>query len=98
MRILKKIPANMGCLTNVVLMLAHRLRRWPNIETASVKRPVFSWDTYDIMVFQKYIRCFKAGSLHDKIDVERRRVFNNLLYRGTQTSILTNRVSYMPLK
>ena len=34
--------ANAGCLANVVLMLAHRLRRWANIKTTLVKRPVFS--------------------------------------------------------
>ena len=35
------IPANTGHSPNVVSMLAHRLRRWPNIETALGECPVF---------------------------------------------------------
>ena len=35
------IPTNTGHSLNVVSMLAHRLRRWPNIETALGECPVF---------------------------------------------------------
>ena len=35
-------PAYTGRLTNVVLMLVQRRRRWPNIKTTLVKRPVFA--------------------------------------------------------
>ena len=31
---LQRIPANKGHSPNAVLMLHHRLQRWPNIETA----------------------------------------------------------------
>ena len=36
------IPATTGHLPNAVSMLAHRLRRWPNIETALGECPVFA--------------------------------------------------------
>ena len=36
------IPANTRRSTNVVLMLAHRLRRWANIKTSLVERLVFA--------------------------------------------------------
>ena len=35
-------PANTGHSPNAVSMSAHRLRRWPNIETALGKFPVFA--------------------------------------------------------
>ena len=35
-------PANTGHSPEAVSMLAHRLRRWPNIETALSKFPVFA--------------------------------------------------------
>ena len=35
-------PANTGKSPNAVSMLAHRRRRWPNIETALGECPVFS--------------------------------------------------------
>ena len=41
-QLLRAIPANTGHSHNAVSMLAHRLRRWPNIETALGKCPVFS--------------------------------------------------------
>ena len=33
---------NMRRLTNIILMLAHRLRRWANIKITLVKRPMFA--------------------------------------------------------
>ena len=36
------IPANTACWNNDVLMLAQRLRRWPNIKTSLVQRVVFA--------------------------------------------------------
>ena len=36
------LPANKGDLPNAVSMLAYRLRRWPNIETALGECPVFA--------------------------------------------------------
>ena len=36
------VPANTGHSPNAVSMLAHRLRRWPNIETALGECPVFA--------------------------------------------------------
>ena len=36
------VPVNTGLLTNVVLMLDQRRRRWANIKTALVKSPVFA--------------------------------------------------------
>ena len=41
-RITLIIPANTGHSTNAVSMLAHRLRRWPNIETTLGECPVFA--------------------------------------------------------
>ena len=41
-RITLIIPANTGHSTNAFSMLAHRLRRWPNIETALGECPVFA--------------------------------------------------------
>ena len=35
-------PANTGHSPSAVLMLAHRLRRWPDIETALGECPVFA--------------------------------------------------------
>ena len=35
-------PANAEHSPNAVSMLAHRLRRWPNIETALCECPVFA--------------------------------------------------------
>ena len=39
---LRTQPARTRHLTNVSLMLVHRLRRWPNIKPALVKRLVFA--------------------------------------------------------
>ena len=36
-------PSKHGASTNAVSMLAHRLRRWSNIETALGGFPVFAW-------------------------------------------------------
>ena len=43
-------PAKTGRLTNVVLMLAHRLRRWTNIKTTLAECPamLFSGHVYGI--------------------------------------------------
>ena len=38
----KIVPANTGHSSNAVSMLAQRLRRWPNIETALDECPVFA--------------------------------------------------------
>ena len=38
----RPLPENMGHSPNAVSMLAHRLRRWPNIETTLSKCPVFA--------------------------------------------------------
>ena len=40
--IIAAYPANMRHSSNAVLMLGHRLRRWPNIETALGECPVFA--------------------------------------------------------
>ena len=39
--VIAAIPANTGHSPDAVSMLAHRLRRWPNIETALGECPVF---------------------------------------------------------
>ena len=38
----KIVPANTGHSSNAVSMLAQRLRRWPNIETALYECPVYA--------------------------------------------------------
>ena len=42
-------PSNTGHSPNAVSMLAHRLRRWPNIETALDECPVFAGDRVHII-------------------------------------------------
>ena len=41
--------ANTGHSPNVVSMVAHRLRRWPNIETALGECPVFAGNVADLV-------------------------------------------------
>ena len=46
----KTFPANTWHLPNAVSMLAHRLRRWPNIETAMGECRVFAVLLNDLML------------------------------------------------
>ena len=41
----KQYPANTTSSNNAVLMLAQRLRRWPNIQTELFQRAVFAWQS-----------------------------------------------------
>ena len=45
LRAVRTHAANTGYSPNAVSTLAHRLRRWPNIETASGESPVFAEET-----------------------------------------------------
>ena len=40
---MRSLPANIEISANVVLMLCHRLRRWPNIKTTLAQCIVFAW-------------------------------------------------------
>ena len=44
-----EFPANTRRLANVDSMLAHRLRRWPNIESTFAKRLVFTMNMAQMM-------------------------------------------------
>ena len=49
-------PANTGHSPNAVSMLAHRLRRWPNIETALGECPVFAGDKQTVKPINLYLK------------------------------------------
>ena len=53
----KSYPANTRRSSNVVSMLGHRLRRWSNIETTLVERPVYASLLHELLIMLLSVIC-----------------------------------------